>query len=174
MAANTEHFIIFIVSGFWHGANWTFIIWGMLHAIYFLPLLLTKNNRNHLDIVAQGRNYPSAKEFLSMSVTFGLTVFAWIFFRADSVGHAINYIGEIFSASFFTMPIFTSKVDLFSTIFYILIMLFLEWKSRELPHALENLGLNWRRPVRLCMYYGIIILIFWFGGKEQQFIYFQF
>ena len=167
-------FIIFIVSGFWHGANWTFIIWGALNAIYFLPLMLTKNNRNHLDLVAQGRSYPSAKEFLSMSLTFGLTVFAWIFFRADNIGHAISFIGEIFSASFFTVPLFASKFHVFSTLCLIFTMLALEWKSREQQYALENFGLQWWRPLRLCMYYFIIILIFWFGGKEQQFIYFQF
>ena len=85
-------FIIFIVSGFWHGANWTFIIWGALNAIYFLPLLLTKNNRNNLDIAAHGRNLPSIRELSLMLLTFSLTVFAWIFFRADNIGHAISYI----------------------------------------------------------------------------------
>jgi hypothetical protein len=109
-----------------------------------------------------------------MSLTFGLTVFAWIFFRADNIGHAISFIGDIFSASFFTIPKFASRLSLFSTIFYILIMLILEWKNREKLYALENFGLMWRRPIRLCMYYLLIILIFWFGGKEQQFIYFQF
>jgi D-alanyl-lipoteichoic acid acyltransferase DltB (MBOAT superfamily) len=69
-------FIIFIVSGFWHGANWTFIVWGALNAIYFLPLLLTNNNRNHLEIVAKGKYLPSAKEILLMLITFALTVFA--------------------------------------------------------------------------------------------------
>src|SRR4030095_798603 len=94
-------FIIFIVSGFWHGANWTFIIWGALNAIYFMPLLLTNRNRAHLEIIGQGRTLPTLKEFFKMSVTFALTVFAWIFFRAASVKHALNYIGEIFSPSLF-------------------------------------------------------------------------
>lgn len=83
-------FIIFVVSGFWHGANWTFIVWGTLNAIYFLPLLLTNNNRNNLEIVAQGKFLPSGKELFSMFVTFGLIVFAWIFFRAENIGHAFN------------------------------------------------------------------------------------
>jgi len=73
-------FIIFIVSGFWHGANWTFIVWGALNAVYFLPLLLTNKNRSNLDIAAQGKYIPSFKEFLSIFFTFVLTVFAWIFF----------------------------------------------------------------------------------------------
>ncbi len=74
-------FVIFIISGFWHGANWTFIVWGALNAIYFLPLLLTNNNRNNLETVAQGKLLPSIKELSLMLLTFGLTVFAWIFFQ---------------------------------------------------------------------------------------------
>lgn len=99
-------FIIFIVSGFWHGANWTFIVWGALNAIYFLPLLLTNNNRNNLETVAQGKLLPSIKELSFIFLTFGLTVFAWIFFRAENIGHAISYISEIFSSSLFTIPKF--------------------------------------------------------------------
>lgn len=94
-------FIIFIVSGFWHGANWTFIIWGALNAIYFLPLLLTNSNRNNLETVAQGKILPSVKESLFMLLTFGLTVFAWIFFRAENVGHAISYISKFYLRLFF-------------------------------------------------------------------------
>src|SRR5690606_24260260 len=81
-------FIIFIVSGFWHGANWTFIVWGALNAIYFLPLLLTKRNRQYMEVVAENSYLPSIKEFFQMSLTFGLTVIAWIFFRAENIGHA--------------------------------------------------------------------------------------
>ena len=85
-------FIIFLVSGFWHGANWTFIIWGALNALYFLPLLLGGKNRNHLEVVAYDKSLPSFKEILQIGVTFGLTVFAWIFFRAENLGHAFGYI----------------------------------------------------------------------------------
>ena len=105
-------FIIFIVSGFWHGANWTFIVWGALNAIYFLPLILTNNNRNNLDIVAQGKYLPSIKEFTLILLTFVLTVFTWIFFRADNIGHAISYISGIFSDSFFTVPYFSGNQEL--------------------------------------------------------------
>ncbi|WP_147299180.1 MBOAT family O-acyltransferase, partial [Winogradskyella eximia] len=75
-------FIIFLVSGFWHGANWTFIVWGFLNALFFLPLLLTNNNRNHIDVVASNKMLPSIKEIFQIGVTFVLTCFAWIFFRA--------------------------------------------------------------------------------------------
>lgn len=167
-------FIIFIVSGFWHGANWTFIIWGALNAIYFLPLLLTNINRNNLNTVAQGKLLPSLKELSYMLLTFGLTVFAWIFFRAENIGHAISYISEILSSSLFEIPKFSGMRNALTTIILVVIFVLVEWKGREGQFAIQNLGIKWKRPLRYAVYYAIIIAIFWFGGKEQQFIYFQF
>jgi alginate O-acetyltransferase complex protein AlgI len=167
-------FIIFIVSGFWHGANWTFIVWGALNAIYFLPLLLTNNNRNNLETVAKGKLFPNLKELSFMLLTFGLTVFAWIFFRADNIGHAISYISEILSSSLFSIPKFTDMRGGLTTIILVAIFVLVEWKGREGQYAIAHLGIKWKRPLRYAMYYAIIIAIFHFGGKEQQFIYFQF
>jgi len=167
-------FIIFIVSGFWHGANWTFIVWGALNAIYFLPLLLTNNNRNNLETVAQGKSLPSLKEISFMLLTFGLTVFAWIFFRAENIGHAINYISEILSPSLFSIPKFAGMSRALNTIILVAIFVLVEWKGREGQYSISHFGIKWKRPIRYAMYYAIIIAIFWFGGKEQQFIYFQF
>ena len=167
-------FAIFILSGFWHGANWTFIVWGALNAVYFLPLLLTKNNRKNLDVVAEGRYFPSLKELSNMVLTFGLTVFAWIFFRAESVHHAMNYISEIFSPSLFTVPKFSGIGPAFRLFLLVLLFLGIEWRGREDQFALEKLGLKWNRPFRRVMYFAIIISLFWLGQNKQQFIYFQF
>ena len=167
-------FAIFIVSGFWHGANWTFIVWGALNAFYFLPLLLTNNNRNNIDIVAQGKILPSLKELLYMLLTFGLTVFAWIFFRANTIGHAISYISEIFSSSLFSIPEFDKMKSALVIIILVTIFVIIEWNGRERQFAIANIGLNWHPLVRYTFYYTIIITIYWFGGNEQQFIYFQF
>jgi len=166
-------FIIFIVSGFWHGANWTFIVWGLLHAIYYLPLLLTNTNRNNSDTIAQGKIVPSLKEFSLMLLTFCLTVFAWIFFRAENVDHALKYIIAIFKqpGSFLMLSVYWQ----YKTIL-LLISLFvlIEWIGRDQQYAISRIGLNWKRPFRYAFYYAIIIAIFCFAGKEQQFIYFQF
>ena len=163
-------FIIFIVSGFWHGANWTFIVWGAINAIYFLPLLLSNRNRKNLDIVAESKRFPNLKEILSMLATFSLTVFAWIFFRAENIVHAWSYISEIFSRSLFSKPDFFSfKLTILLSIFLII-----EWSGRKGQYAISCLGDNWKRPYRYAMYYVIFIAILWYGGKDQQFIYFQF
>ena len=167
-------FIIFIVSGFWHGANWTFIVWGALNAIYFLPLLLTNNNRNNLETVAQGKLLPSLKEVSFMLLTFGLTVFAWIFFRAENIDHAFNYIAEILSPSLFSSPYYPGIGLTIPTIILTVLFVLIEWFGRENQYAIEKLGINWWIPFRYGVYYFMIIVIFWFGGKEQQFIYFQF
>ncbi len=165
-------FIIFLVSGFWHGANWTFIVWGALNAIYFLPLLLTKKNRVHTDTVAEGRLLPSFKEFIQINITFWLTVLAWVFFRARSVGHAIDYLSTIFSKSLFTLPAHFPFMK--TTLLLIFIFVLIEWFGRHDQYAIETLGIKWKRPYRWAMYYIIIFAIFFFMGKQQQFIYFQF
>ncbi|TRZ44959.1 MBOAT family O-acyltransferase [Robertkochia solimangrovi] len=166
-------FIIFIVSGFWHGANWTFIVWGALNAIYFLPLLITKNNRNHIDIVAHSKPLPSLKELSMMLITFGLTVIAWIFFRAENVSHAIQYIFDMFHHP--GSYILLSSYWKYKTILALLtIFIFIEWKGRTGEYALEKFGLEWKRPIKWAFYYLILFAIFYGSGKQQEFIYFQF
>lgn len=167
-------FVVFIISGFWHGSNWTFIVWGALNAIYFLPLLLTNSNRNNLNNVAIGKLFPNLKEILLMMSTFGLTVFAWIFFRAENIEHAINFISEILSPSLFSIPKFTGMQDALIISFLVIIFLLIEWKGRDGQYAISHLGEKWKSPLRYATYYFIILLILWFGGKEQQFVYFQF
>jgi len=168
-------FIIFIVSGFWHGANWTFIIWGALNAIYFLPLLLTNNNRNNLETVAQGKFFPNIKELSFMLLTFGLTVFAWIFFRAENIGHAFNYISEILSSSLFEIPKFAGRRSAFTTIVIIGIFVLIEWQGREGQYAISDIGQKWFRPLRWIFYSLLIFAIGMFmPSVESPFIYFQF
>ena len=163
-------FIIFIVSGFWHGANWTFIIWGFLNALYIMPSILFKTNRNNIDIVAQGKIVPSLKELFSMGITFGLTVFAWIFFRSKSVADAFYYISGIFSNSFFSLP----TVRPTNLLFLLLVFMLIEWFGREEQFAIAKLGFKFPKIIRWLIYYSIILVIFYYGGNGQQFIYFQF
>ncbi|MEZ7836540.1 MAG: MBOAT family O-acyltransferase [Flavobacteriales bacterium] len=167
-------FLIFIVSGFWHGASWNFIVWGGLNALYFLPLLLTKNNRNHLNTVAEGSLFPTYKEILSIGLTFFLTVIAWVFFRADTLTEAVHYLNLMFSSSFFTVPSFiTPKAFMLYT--YLLICLFIavEWVQRDKKFGLSIENLN--RPFRWFIYTIVIGVIITFGQfGESEFIYFQF
>jgi D-alanyl-lipoteichoic acid acyltransferase DltB (MBOAT superfamily) len=167
-------FAIFIVSGFWHGANWTFIIWGALNAIYYLPLLITNNNRNNLETVAQGKFFPSIKELSFMLLTFGLTVFAWIFFRATNLNHAISYIAEIFSSTLFAIPHFPGNKESIQILFLTATFILVEWFGRENQFAIAKFGLRQPNFVRWSFYYLLIFSIFHFMGHEQEFIYFQF
>ncbi|MFD1016353.1 MBOAT family O-acyltransferase [Winogradskyella rapida] len=168
-------FIIFIVSGFWHGANWTFVVWGALNAIYFLPLLLTNNNRNNLDVIAKNKIVPSLHESYQMLRTFLLTVLAWIFFRAENMQHALSYIAGIFNTSFFTVPSFATMKPLeLLVVPLIFFFLLLEWFGRDSEFGLQRIGLKWNRVFRWGLYTGIVICLFLFSTKEQTFIYFQF
>lgn len=170
--------IIFLVSGFWHGANWTFIVWGFLNAIYILPSILFKSNRNHLDIVAQGKKIPSGKELLSMIMTFSLTTLAWIFFRAENVTQALRYLSRIFSGSLLKLPegsAFLGKgASIYAMTFFILVFIVIEWLGREQQYAIANFGFKFPKLFRLAFYYSLVMVIFYFSGTEHQFIYFQF
>lgn len=167
-------FIIFLVSGFWHGANWTFIVWGVLNALYFLPLLLAKKNRNYLGPVAEDKVWPNIKEASMMIGTFGLTVLAWVFFRAENVGHGFSIISEILSSSLFSLPAFEGKQRAAIVLLLIAIFMLIEWNGRDEDYAIANLGMKWKRPVRYALYYGIMFALVWFQGEQQEFIYFQF
>lgn len=167
-------FVIFLISGFWHGANWTFLIWGFLNACYFLPLMLTNKNRKNMDTIAQGRVLPSLKEFSQMTLTFGLVVLGWIFFRAESLNHALIYISGIFSPSLFEPPHLANMNKAVEVMILTGLFVLIEWLGRENKYAIENLGLKWRRPLRWIAYYLIIMSLFFFAGRQQEFIYFQF
>jgi D-alanyl-lipoteichoic acid acyltransferase DltB (MBOAT superfamily) len=167
-------FIIFIVSGFWHGANWTFIIWGALNAFYFLPLLLTNNNRKNLDAIGKDQFLPNFKDLSLMLLNFGLIVFTWIFFRAENVDHAFNYISEILSPSLFELPAFSGQSKALITTILIGVFLLIEWQGRENAYAIEKLVTSWRKTYRWSFYFVVLTTLFIFSGKEQQFIYFQF
>lgn len=167
-------FIIFIVSGFWHGANWTFIVWGALNAIYFLPLLLLGKNRKNMEVVAFNRFLPSFNELLKIVTTFMLTVFAWIFFRAENISHACQIIKNIFSKTLFSIPKFNGSENSFIIFVMLLLFILIEWIGRRSEFGLEKIGLTWNKTFRWLFYMVIITLITMFMGKEVDFIYFQF
>jgi len=162
-------FIIFLVSGFWHGANWTFIIWGGLNALFFLPLLIAEKNRHHLEVVAMGKIIPSIREVFSILMTFTLTCFAWIFFRSESVSDAIGYIRGIFSESLFTFP--TQFRLVLSGL--IVFMLVIEWWNRTHDYGLK---IQDRKPwLQSIIYIIVAYLILNFANfGSNEFIYFQF
>ena len=166
-------FAIFLVSGFWHGANWTFIIWGFLNALFIMPSIILKTNRNNLEIVAMNKLIPSFRDVFNILLTFSLTVFAWIFFRAESVHHAIEYISGIFNASLFTIP--DVKTAAYATLILIAFFMLIEWIGREHQFALQDFLVKKPRFIRW-LFYGFIILLIglFLQTHESPFIYFQF
>lgn len=169
-------FIIFIVSGFWHGANWTFIFWGLLNAVFIIPSILLKTNRVNIDIAAKGRLLPNLNELLSILITFLLTTFAWIFFRAENIGDAFAYVGKICTISTLSLPQFKGINSSIYTLFFLIVMIIIEWISRDKFHALQTFGLNWKKPVRWSFYIAMMLTIYYCSiiGSNQEFIYFQF
>tara|TARA_B110000240_G_scaffold159060_1_gene177306 strand:- start:1306 stop:2754 length:1449 start_codon:yes stop_codon:yes gene_type:complete len=167
-------FAIFLVSGFWHGANWTFIIWGALNAIYFLPLLLTNSNRKNLGVVAEGKLLPSLRDLFAMLTTFMLTVFAWIFFRANNIDHAINYISSMLSFSLFEMPKNIEFRQVLITIIFVLIFLLIEWIGRNKEYSFQVIKSKSRFLQYLIIYILLLVIMLFMHTGQQEFIYFQF
>lgn len=168
-------FIIFVVSGFWHGANWTFIVWGALNALYFLPLLLLNKNRRYAEVVAQGSIWPKAGEVLRMLATFLLSTLGWVFFRAQNVGHAMQYISGIFSKTLFQFPhLEMSRLFALQVLVMIVLFVLIEWRGRVNQYAIEKTGHQRKRWIRRGFYIALVLCIFMFLGQEQEFIYFQF
>lgn len=166
--------IIFLVSGLWHGANWTFIFWGFLNALYMLPIIIFKKKKYDTDVVAKGKYLPSIKEFLSIGITFAFTVFAWIFFRAENMTIAIECVSKIFSRTLFTIPELTGNTNILYTVIFTCLFFIAEWFGRGQPYAIAKLFPKRSRLLRYAIYYVIIIATIRMGGQDQQFIYFQF
>jgi len=167
-------FVIFLLSGFWHGANWTFIAWGAYHAVLFLPLILTGRNRKYTNQVAEGRMLPTLKEAGQMLLTFFLAVIGWIIFRAESIGQVWEYMmGMMQWGTLNASYRFFTQSDTWMTSIFIMMMLVVEWLQRRREHGLEisNIKSSW---VRFVIYYAVIFLILNSFGQEQTFIYFQF
>ena len=163
-------FIIFLLSGFWHGANWTFVLWGAFHALLFLPLILLEKNRKYTNVVAEGKLLPTFKDLLRMLTTFILATIGWIIFRADSIDIAINYFTRLFDYTLWGVPTLTNKVIIFT---FLSLMIIIEWFHRGCNHGFTLERVN-NKFLRYIIYFAISFLIVINMGPEQNFIYFQF
>lgn len=167
-------FVIFLLSGFWHGANWTFIVWGAYHALLFLPLILLGKNRRYRDTVAEGRMLPNLKECGQMLLTFLLATIGWIIFRADNIGHAWHYITAIIGQNLLTIPSHPDPIHYMHLFTFIFLMLVEEWCHRSQGCPLQFSRIK-SRAVRFTLYLIILVTITLFNpGTGNQFIYFQF
>lgn len=164
--------IIFLVSGFWHGAAWTFVLWGFYHACLFLPLIIRRKNRKYMDTVAHGRLVPSLRETFQMLTTFLAVVVGWIIFRAENVQQAWAYLAGIISPSLFDVNIAHAK----RALLYILMLLAVEWMQRDKQHALQISATGFFRHalIRWSVYVGLTVVILLLCGKQAEFIYFRF
>lgn len=160
--------IVFLVSGLWHGANWTFICWGLYHAILFLPLMIL-GTKKYKNTVADGNLFPNIKELGMMLSTFVLIAIGWIIFRAASISEAMDYIrsmAENWSMTD-TFAVWHRKVW-----FFIVMCIVMEWFTRTKEHALQFSLPS--RTLRWTMYLLLAFIIITQQGNQATFIYFQF
>jgi D-alanyl-lipoteichoic acid acyltransferase DltB (MBOAT superfamily) len=162
--------ITWFLTGLWHGANYTFIIWGMINGFFLIIYHLQRNPRKKLFKRIRINNKNSIIVLVETLITLLIIITAWVFFRTNSIKEAFIYINEIFSKSLFTIPAITLKRILLSVCIFFII----EWFGRENQYAIAQLGIKWKRPLRWAIYFAIAATVFLSAGKEQQFIYFQF
>ena len=167
-------FIIFFISGFWHGANWTYIIWGLLNAVYFIPFFFFFSNRKHIEIAGINSRLPSLKEFIFISLTFSITMLTWVFFRAESLTDAFTYLEGIFNSSVLSVPHFFGRTKALKLLVFIILLIIIEWNGRHGEFALDKGKPFKGRFFNWIFYYLIILFILMFSGKSSDFIYFQF
>lgn len=166
--------INFVVVGLWHGANWTYVMFGFVHGCYFIPLILS-GSFNKKKKIAKDKVLPSLREGLNMLMTFSLVMLALIIFRADSISQAFHYFGRLFSLSLFSMPeIPLGKKNALTTMIFIIAMFIVEWFQRDKNHGLQIDTIK-RPALRLSIYYAVVFIVYFFGTfTNSQFIYFQF
>jgi alginate O-acetyltransferase complex protein AlgI len=159
--------IIFLVSGFWHGANWTFIFWGLFHSILFLPTFMFNKNRKYTSsIIAVNTLLPSLKEFINVVTTFLLVTIGWVFFRSESIGDSFSYL----SSMDFNINSFTHLSP--KLVFYILTLILVEWTQR---FDERNLFFNFPKLIlRIFVIICVFLILINFKKESQQFIYFDF
>lgn len=162
-------FIIFLVSGFWHGANWTFLAWGFLNALYFLPLLLSNKNRTHTGNIEEVSFIQGMKLIPQIGLTFMLTCFAWIFFRARTISDAFGYLKRMFSNLEFKSQYFSIERYNFELVLMIVLFVGFEWFNRYKIEPISGKYSNAKIVAAIS-----ILLLFGVYSEYKSFIYFQF
>lgn len=167
-------FAIFLISGFWHGANWTFIIWGGIHAIIFIPIFLLKSNRKFLNSTVADNSYlPSLKEIFQIITTFLLVTLSWVFFRAENVTIAFDYFRILttdFSFNVYAHPSGYRMIDYFILILVFVIYEYIIRRDERSPFKFKS------KIIRFIIYALIVfsMLLFYDDQINRSFIYFQF
>jgi alginate O-acetyltransferase complex protein AlgI len=166
--------INFTLVGLWHGANWTFIVFGFLQGCYFIPLIL-KGTLNKKKVIASDSSVARVKIITNTLGTFILVMLTTIIFRADNLFLAIDYYKRLFDVStLFSKPITNDGITMIVTLVFILLMFAIEWLQRKKDYVLQITAIK-KRPLRIAIYYVLAIVIFIFRANEtNQFIYFQF
>ena len=162
-------FIIFVVSGFWHGANWTYIVWGFINAVYFLPLLLSNSNRNNMDAIQLKFNFDSVKVIMSILYTFLLTCVAWVFFRARTITDAVAYLKQIITNRDFSFQYLDNERYSYELTLMIGLFVLIEWNSRTKTEPISGKGNMLKMALAV-----LAILAFGTYSDYKEFIYFQF
>lgn len=164
-------FVVFTICGIWHGANWTFIVWGIYHAILFVPLILFGSKKFRKTTVREDTILPSLKEICLMAMNFVFITIGWIMFNSTSITAAFSYISCLFDPSIMALPIGLGLMDYMYILVLIAGVFVLEWSQRAKEYALQFNSSGW---VKCIIIYAIIAHLIFCNATQSDFIYYQF
>lgn len=167
----TNTMVIFLLSGLWHGADWSFVCWGGYHGLLLVLLILSGRNVKYPDVAAYDRRLPNLKEFGQMVGVFVLATIGWMMFRADNMEVFVGYMAGLCDRSLLTIPYLDNSLQIGLSV---LLMFAVEWVTRRRSHGLA--GLVTYRPAWQFIAVVVLLLVIWFMGQMEytEFIYFQF
>ena len=173
-------YIVWAISGLWHGANWTYVCWGLYHGTLLAIYNICGINTKYEHIVAYGKLLPNLKESFQIVITFALTVIGFVIFRSETIGDAGQYLMQMFNSSLFdvagSLEYLKGKHLVFNSV-VIVMMVVVEWIQRNKQHALQISGngvLGRSAILRFMLYFLLVMMIVIFAEKQSEFIYFQF
>ena len=165
----------FVICGIWHGANWTYLLFGSLHGCYFIPLIIRGTINKRKSIADESfKLFPTFNQGVNMLKTFLLVMLTFVVFRAENIRQAFDYYLHMINLSILSVPVLYKKSQVIIALFFTFFMLTVQWLQKDKQHGLDFNGIKIPVSLRWIMYYAIIIAIYWFRGAEQSFIYFQF
>ena len=164
-----------VVIGLWHGANWTYAMFGLYHGLLFLPLVYANKFGRMKKLKANKIGLPKMADFIQMVLTYGLVAIGLIIFMAPSLGSLSAFVNGLFSKSIlsFPHPHLGQASSYVSTYLFVVVLFVMEWWSRDNEYALQQVFPR-SRVLRWATYYAVLLSVYFFAAANQEFIYVRF
>ncbi len=161
-----------VLVGIWHGANWTFAVFGLYHGLLFIPLIISGSFMKRKKLKTTEHGFPVFFDLVKMVWIFILVTIGLVIFNSKNLEQAYHFFKGVFDVTLFTLP---KRHSLgFASLFFLVFFFLIEWIYRKDEFAVKNIGYNWNVVARRIVYYIFICITFYFSARYQQFLYMRF